>query len=64
MHTLEEGLEKTIKWYENNVIGSSFFIPTNEKEMNDFLNSKISERELFQKVKKYRNYNNCRFIYF
>ena len=37
--------------HNGKIIGFSFAIPTNKKIMNMFLNSKITERELFEKVK-------------
>ena len=48
---------------EKKVIGSTFIVPCNKEIMRRFLNKKISEKDLFEEVKKKITYKNFDTIY-
>lgn len=48
---------------DNKIIGYSFFLPSNEKDMIDFLENKINERELFNRIKEKNEWENSNCVY-
>ncbi|MBI2449638.1 GNAT family N-acetyltransferase [Candidatus Pacearchaeota archaeon] len=48
---------------DNTVIGFTLILPCNKVIMNQFLNKKINESELFEQIKKSINYDNFDTIY-
>lgn len=54
--------ENVIK-YKNQVIGETFILPCTKKIMNEFLENKITEAEMFEKIMKNVTYKNFDCVY-